>query len=94
MFPITKLAMLWIIWLFKFEKHVRSKILEALGILGKWSMLDIFVVAILIVAVKLGPLANVTPRVGVYFFSMSIILSIISAHWIEWLLKYRSKSDE
>ena len=82
--------MLLIIWLFKFENHVRGKILEWLGFLGKWSMLDVFVVAILIVAVKLGPLANVTPRAGVYIFSLAIILSIITALWMEWLLKHKS----
>lgn len=87
-FPVIKLMTLWILWLFKFEKQTRDKILEWLSILGKWSMLDVFVVAILIVAVKLGPLANVTPQIGVYIFSVAIILSIITAIWIEWLLKH------
>jgi len=40
----------------------RQKLLHWLGILGKWSMLDVLVVAILIVLVKLGPLAKVEAR--------------------------------
>ena len=86
-FPITKLVTLWILWKFKLEQQRRNKILEWLGILGKWSMLDVFVVAILIVAVKLGPMASVTPRIGVYIFSMAIIVSISTALWVERVIK-------
>ena len=93
LFPIIKLVMLWVIWQFKFREHVRSKMLEWLSILGKWSMLDVFVVAILIVAVKLGPLANVTPRIGVYIFSLAIIISIFTALWTEWLLKHHPRQE-
>ena len=75
-FPIVKLATLGILWQFEFDSELRRKILVWLGLLGKWSMLDVFVVAILIVAVKLGPVASVTPSAGVYIFSFAILLSI------------------
>jgi paraquat-inducible protein A len=86
-FPITKLCTLWFLWLFKCQDALRARILEWLTLLGKWSMLDVFVVAILIVAVKLGPMANVEPRQGVYIFSVAIILSIVTSTWIEGLVK-------
>src|ERR1041385_2323138 len=73
-FPIVKLVTLWCLWQFKCGDALREKILDWLGFLGKWSMLDVFVVAILIVAVKLGPLASVKPQQGVYIFTTAIIL--------------------
>ena len=86
-FPTLKLVMLWILWKVKFDEDQRNRILEWLGILGKWSMLDVFVVAILIVAVKLGPLANVQPRIGVYIFTFAIFMAIITTAWVEKLAK-------
>ena len=86
-FPIVKLGTLWFLWQFKCVEDTREKIFEWLGILGKWSMLDVFVVSILIVAVKLGPMASVHPREGVYIFAVSIILSIATTTWIERLLR-------
>jgi paraquat-inducible protein A len=86
-FPVVKLLTLWGLWQFKCEDMLRNKILDWLGFLGKWSMLDVFVVAILIVAVKLGPLASVKPQQGVYIFTLAIILSISTTTWIERLVK-------
>ena len=86
-FPIIKILSLWTLWQFKCTEAARDKILEWLGILGKWSMLDVFVVAILIVAVKLGPMASVKPREGVYIFSIAIILSMATTTWIERIIK-------
>ncbi len=91
-FPIVKLGALWVLWMVKFDARRREKMLEWLGILGRWSMLDVFVVAILIVAVKLGPLASVTPSVGVYIFGLAIILSIGTALWIERLIKHSARN--
>jgi len=86
-FPITKLITLWGLWQFKCAEGTRNKILTWLAFLGKWSMLDVFVVAILIVAVKLGPMASVQPRPGVYIFAVAIMLSIATTNWIERLIK-------
>ena len=86
-FPMVKLVLLWTLWWGEFEEQTRAKVLEWLGILGKWSMLDVFVVAILIVAVKLGPLANVYPRQGVYIFSIAIVMAILTTMHVENLSK-------
>ncbi len=52
---------------------------ERLESAGRWSMLDVFVVAQLVVFVKLGSLANVTPKLGVVFFAASVILAMLSS---------------
>ncbi len=82
-FPVVKITTLWILWVSDFDERTRNNVLEWLGLLGKWSMLDVFVVAILIVAVKLGPMASVTPKIGVYIFCLAIISSLGTTTWIE-----------
>jgi paraquat-inducible protein A len=82
-FPLFKLAMLGFIWFIRLAEGKRQAVLHWLGILGKWSMLDVFVVAILIVLVKLGPLAKVQPQRGVYWFAAAIFLSMITSMYVD-----------
>jgi len=89
-FPTFKLAMLGVLWTFRLAEGKRQAVLHWLGILGKWSMLDVFVVAILIVLVKLGPLAKVQPRRGVYWFAAAILLSMITSMYVDSPARKRS----
>jgi len=82
-FPFFKLAMLGFVWSVRLTEARRRAALHWLGILGKWSMLDVFVVAILIVLVKLGPLARVKPQRGVYWFAAAILLSMITSMYVD-----------
>ena len=82
-FPFAKLLALGIIWFVRLPDQWRTQLLHWLGLLGKWSMLDVFVVAILIVLVKLGPLAKVTPRIGVYVFTAAIAASMLTTMYVE-----------
>jgi paraquat-inducible protein A len=86
-FPVIKFVALSIIWAVRLPEGKRQKLLHWLGILGKWSMLDVLVVAILIVLVKLGPLAKVEPQTGVYVFALAILLSMILTMYIDYLAK-------
>lgn len=43
---------------------------------GKWSMLDVFVVALLVVAVKLGAVASVETHYGLYAFGAAVLLTM------------------
>ncbi|EGG94777.1 Paraquat-inducible protein A [gamma proteobacterium IMCC1989] len=44
---------------------------------GRWAMLDVMVVAVLIVASKLSVLASVEVHVGLYVFGLSVILVML-----------------
>jgi paraquat-inducible protein A len=89
-FPLFKLAMLGFIWFIRLAERKRQTVLHWLGILGKWSMLDVFVVAILIVLVKLGPLAKVQPQRGVYWFAAAIFLSMVTSMYVDSLAQKSS----
>lgn len=86
-FPLVKLTALTVIWFVKLPEPRVARLLHWLGMLGKWSMLDVFVVAILIVLVKLGPLARVEPRIGVYAFAAAIVASMLTAVYVERLAR-------
>ena len=87
-FPIAKLLCLSVVWMKKLPGENRARLLQWLGLLGKWSMLDVFIVAILIVVVKIGPLVKVEPRVGVYVFAAAIGASMLTTMYIERLAKH------
>jgi paraquat-inducible protein A len=91
LFPIAKLALLYWLWFGRPDRQRRARVLEWLDVLGKWSMLDVLIVAVLVVAVKLGPLAEVRVEPGLYVFGAAIVASMIAGARIEKLAR-RQKS--
>ena len=75
--PILKL---WILYSLVSKKVVArdrtKKQLHWMHLYGKWSMLDVFVVAVMVVAVKLGAIADVEMRYGLYAFAASVLLTM------------------
>jgi paraquat-inducible protein A len=54
-------------------------IYEIVEYIGRWSMIDVFVVAILSALVQLNSLAAVTPGPASLFFALSVIFTMLSA---------------
>ena len=82
-FPLLKLLILLLIWNFdraRGERHRRH--LHWLSVYGKWSMLDVFVVALLVVSVKLGVMAQAHVEIGIYAFAASVVLTMFLSAWI------------
>ena len=87
-FPCTKLVLLAVIWLER--KHDLSRVRQLHGwveVLGKWSMLDVFVVAILIVAMKSAAVADIRPGSGLYLFTLSVVTTQLASTWVVRALK-------
>jgi len=82
-FPIAKLGMLWALCAGEVAGSRREVLLGRLEWLGKWSMLDVFVVALTVVAVKLGALATAEPRPGIFVFAASVMLSMLATSQME-----------
>lgn len=55
--------------------------------LGKWSMVDVFVVALIVVAVKVSLVTDVGVHAGVYVFAGAVAMSIVLMAWIGRALK-------
>jgi paraquat-inducible protein A len=81
-FPTAKLSGLMVIWFTPFTREARNRCLNWLEILGRWSMLDVFVVAILIVLVKARDVADANAAIGIYIFAGAIILSMLTTNVI------------
>lgn len=82
-FPVLKILALVLVWNFdpaRGEAHRRH--LRWLATYSKWSMLDVFVVALLVVSVKLGALAEVRVGLGIYAFAASVIMTMLLSSWI------------
>ena len=48
--------------------------------IGRWSMVDVFVIGILVALVQFGNTASVTPGIGALSFTSVIILTMFAAH--------------
>ena len=57
----------------------RMGIYEIVEYIGRWSMIDVFVVAILSALVQLNQIAVVTPGPASLFFALSVIFTMLSA---------------
>ncbi|ATC84553.1 paraquat-inducible protein A [Pseudoalteromonas agarivorans DSM 14585] len=64
------------------NKHTKgyTKIYQLTEFIGKWSMIDVFVVAILVALVQLGNLMSITPGLGIVFFTVMVICQMMAAH--------------
>ena len=82
-FPIVKSLFLFLVVnLGAKKKQAYKTFLKVLSGIGKWSMLDVFVVAILLVTVKLEMIANVQIHQGIYAFGASVLLTMVLTQWI------------
>jgi paraquat-inducible protein A len=76
--PVLKLNVLYLLLSVRLaRKQNLHRYLHWMHLYGKWSMLDVFVVAILVVAVKLGAIANVQMRYGLYAFAGSVLITML-----------------
>jgi Paraquat-inducible protein A len=78
-FPILKIV-LCAVALISFQKtDAKDKIIKAIGYVSKWSMADVFIVAVIIVMFKAkGFNFKFTAEPGIYFYAISAILSSLA----------------
>ena len=93
--PILKITSLLLILNLSYSKDsLLDKALHIIETVGKWSMLDVFVVALLLVSVKLGVLAKVEVHYGLYAFATSVLLTMGLSYWIHRLSIEKNKVNE
>ncbi len=59
--------------------HRRQQLFEVVEFIGRWSMIDVFVVAILSALVQLQALATVNPGIAAISFALSVVFTMLSA---------------
>jgi paraquat-inducible protein A len=59
--------------------HARHRTYEVVEFIGRWSMIDVFVVAILSSLIQLGSAASVKPGIAALSFALSVAFTMLSA---------------
>ena len=83
--PIFK-SMMMLVVLFSQNLHFSQKSIRVLKTIGKWSMLDVFVIAILVTyfTTKSGGATDATLQIGVYYFVAYVIASMVLTYLINY----------
>jgi len=86
--PILKVTSLFFVSLF-LESRFASKLVGFFKMIGKWSMVDVFVVAIFLVylTANKGDVSRAEVEVGLYFFLVYVIVSMLLSLSADKLLK-------
>lgn len=84
MVPVGKLmAMFYLVWTVKRHSPVsarqRTTMYKVTEFVGKWSMVDVFVVAILVALVHLGGLLSIRPGFAALCFAGVVIVTMLAA---------------
>ncbi|WP_419148110.1 PqiA/YebS family transporter subunit [Pseudoalteromonas 'SMAR'] len=57
-----------------------TRVYRLLEYVGRWSMIDVFVVILLVSLVQLGTVLNVEPEIGIVFFTMMVLCQIAAVN--------------
>jgi len=65
------------------NNHERTRLYRLVELVGRWSMLDVFVDTFVVALVQLQPLMSVEPAPGVLFFMAVVVLTMLAAKSFE-----------
>jgi paraquat-inducible protein A len=82
-FPFVKLLVLGAIVTGKARGRRADELLAFVERFGKWSMLDVFLVCLMLALANDQLLVSATPRIGVLCFTCAIALSMVTSAWMQ-----------
>ena len=71
----------------------RAKLYRLVEFVGYWSMLDVFVVALMTALVQFGVFSLVAPLPGVIFFGLTVVLTMLASMSFDPRLTWDGKAD-
>jgi paraquat-inducible protein A len=82
--PLVKLVLLTLLLISVHRKSRwrpkdRTRLYRITEVVGRWSMVDIYVVTILVALVKLGALAEIDAGLGALFFAAVVVITMFAA---------------
>ena len=97
--PLAKIVTLaYLLMTIQFRKlesrRERIRIYRFVEIIGRWSMLDVFVVTFVVALVQLQPLMSVEPGAGVIFFAAVVVLTMFAAEQFDPRLIWDSPTNK
>lgn len=94
--PIIKLLSLFILCLPSSKQKyslAKTQLYLALELIGRWSMLDIFLLAVLVAIMKLGPWSRVEPEAGSWMFALVVIFTLLASASFDPRLLWKDKNE-
>jgi len=89
-FPMLKIGLLFVVCQTTRWTQTRMRtLLHWVSVTGRWSMLDVFIVALLVVIGKVRGLSEVHVHYGLYVFAAAVILIHITAFRLETMVQQR-----
>ncbi len=82
--PLMKLVGLTVLLIsvqcgWNWRKRDRTRLYRVIEFIGRWSMLDVFLLSILVAVVNLGGVATIDPEIGMVFFASVVIITMFAA---------------
>lgn len=75
-------------------RRQRAKLYRGVELIGYWSMLDVFVVALMSALVHFGLAGSAAPRPGVIYFGLVVVLTMFAAMSFDPRLIWDGDSDD
>jgi paraquat-inducible protein A len=75
------------------NNHDRTRLYRLVELIGRWSMLDVFVDAFIVALVQLKPLMSVEPGSGVVYFMVVVVLTMLAAQSFDPRLIWDQRGD-
>ena len=95
--PLLKLlALFYLAFSAKSGRHhgFKLKLYKVVEAIGRWSMLDIFLLAVLVSIVKLAPWAHVEPEFGSLMFLLVVIFTMLASAYFDPDLIVKEEKNE
>lgn len=81
-FPFVKINSMLALWLWpRLGQEQARSLFHFVSNLGKWSMLDVFVMAILVLTIKSTGVASIQVGKGFFLFFFSVMLTQLASLW-------------
>ncbi len=73
--------------------HTRHRMHRVTEFIGRWSMVDVFVVAVLAALIQLGAFLTIIPGIGISAFAVSVVFTMLSASSLDPRLLWDGEKD-
>lgn len=97
--PVAKIVTLaYLLWAIRKGEHGNPKrqtfVYRVTEFVGRWSMIDVFVVTLLVAMVQFGLLANVEPNGAIVCFAGVVVLTMLAAETFDPRLLWDAHNDK
>jgi len=77
----------------RWSEHTMHRLHAITEVIGRWSMVDVFVVAVLAALIQLGVFLSITPGAGIVSFAFSVVFTMFAATSIDTRLLWDAQTD-